>query len=252
MRNIVITGATSGIGKAFAILMLEKGNNVVLNGRDVTKMNDLVQHAKNLSGKFVVLLGDCCEQEVIWGMIESCKVNFGGMPDLCLVNAGKGLPGTLATSDESQWKSLFEVNVLAVLSQLKHFSKCMMENTSIETLFDRKKDIVVIGSSIGRNISPFNPIYGSTKFAVHSATEALRREIGPKGIRVSLIEPGIVKSGFQKTAGYDTEWFDKYASEIGPILSPEDIATTIHFITDLPPHVHANNIMIRPTRQDYP
>jgi len=252
MRNVIITGATSGIGKAFALLMLRKGNNVVLNGRSLTRMNRVIKEAKNLSGNFEVVLGDCFEQEVISNMIYACKIKFDGLPNLCLVNAGRGLPGTLATSDDSQWESLFNINVLAVLKQLKYFSACMMEDVSTETLFSKKKDIVVIGSSIGRNVSPFNPIYGATKSAVHSATEALRREVGPQGVRVSLIEPGIVRSGFQETAGYDAEWFKKYVEEIGPVLSPDDIAITVKFITDLPPHVHANNVMIRPTRQAYP
>ncbi len=63
-------------------------------------------------------------------------------------------------------------------------------------------DIVVIGSVVGRHISPFGAVYSATKFAVHALAESLRREIGPKGVRVSLVEPGVVVSGFQAVAGY--------------------------------------------------
>jgi len=62
-------------------------------------------------------------------------------------------------------------------------------------------DIVIVGSVVGRHISPFNAVYGATKFAVHALAEGLRREVGTKGVRVSLVEPGIVLSGFQSVAG---------------------------------------------------
>ena len=116
----------------------------------------------------------------------------------------------------------------------------------------RSYDIVVLGSTVGRNVSPFNSVYGSTKFAVHGAAEGLRRELGPKGVRVSLLEPGIVASAFQESAGYDPEWFASYSEEIGPVLSPEDVADVVGFLVSRPPHVNVGDITIRPTRQDYP
>lgn len=63
-------------------------------------------------------------------------------------------------------------------------------------------DIVIVGSVVGRHISPFSAVYGASKFAVHALAEGLRRELGPKGVRVSLVEPGFVLSGFQASAGY--------------------------------------------------
>jgi NADP-dependent 3-hydroxy acid dehydrogenase YdfG len=113
-------------------------------------------------------------------------------------------------------------------------------------------DIVVIGSVVGRHISPFSAVYGATKFAVHALTEGLRREVGPKGVRVSLVEPGIVVSGFQDAAGYGDEMVKNFEDKFGPLLRGEDVANSIHFIVSQPPHVHLSDIMIRPTRQDYP
>lgn len=113
-------------------------------------------------------------------------------------------------------------------------------------------DIVVVGSSVGRHISPVNSVYGATKFAVNSLAEAMRRELAPKGIRVNVIEPGIVGTNFQETAGYNPEWFATYSEEIGSILTADNVAETIEFIVTRPPHVHLNNVMIRPTRQPYP
>ena len=95
-------------------------------------------------------------------------------------------------------------------------------------------------------------MYGSTKFGVHGLTEGARRELGPKGIRVSLIEPGFVKSEFQGVAGYDPRWVDGVFEKFGPVLAGADIARVVSFIASQPPHVHVNDVMLRPTRQDYP
>jgi NADP-dependent 3-hydroxy acid dehydrogenase YdfG len=113
-------------------------------------------------------------------------------------------------------------------------------------------DIVIIGSVVGRHISPFSAVYGATKFAVHALAEGLRREVAPKGIRVSLVEPGIVISGFQDNAGYSDEMVQTFENRFGPLLHGDDVANAIHFIVSQPPHVHISDIMVRPTRQDYP
>ncbi|MES1981118.1 MAG: hypothetical protein V4443_01460 [Pseudomonadota bacterium] len=89
-------------------------------------------------------------------------------------------------------------------------------------------------------------------FAVHALAEGLRREVGPKGVRVSLVEPGVVVSGFQNAAGYSDDLVEKFDEKFGPLLHGEDVANVIHYIVALPPHVHISDIMVRPTRQDYP
>jgi NADP-dependent 3-hydroxy acid dehydrogenase YdfG len=76
--------------------------------------------------------------------------------------------------------------------------------------------------------------------------------VGPKGIRVSLVEPGMVISGFQDGAVYSDEMVQNLKNKFGPLLYGEDVANAIHFIVSQPPHVHISDIMVRPTRQDYP
>jgi NADP-dependent 3-hydroxy acid dehydrogenase YdfG len=95
-------------------------------------------------------------------------------------------------------------------------------------------------------------VYNATKFAVHGLAESLRREMGPKGVRVSLVEPGVVVSGFQAVAGYDEALLKRFDDGFGPLLQGDDVARAIHFIVTQPPHVHISDIMVRPTRQDYP
>lgn len=113
-------------------------------------------------------------------------------------------------------------------------------------------DIVIIGSVVGRHVSPFSAVYGATKFAVHGLAESLRREIGPKGVRVSLVEPGMVLTGFQSAADYSEEMVKGLDDRFGPLLIADDVANAIHYIVTQPPHVHISDIIVRPTRQDYP
>ncbi len=98
----------------------------------------------------------------------------------------------------------------------------------------------------------FGAVYSATKFAVHALAESLRREIGPKGVWVSLIEPGIVVSGFQAAAGYSDDMTKMFGDRFEPLLYGAEIADAIHFVVSQPPHVHIGNITVRPTRQDYP
>ncbi|MFG0259987.1 MAG: SDR family NAD(P)-dependent oxidoreductase, partial [Phycisphaerales bacterium JB041] len=148
----------------------------------------------------------------------------------------------------------FRSNLLGAAKLMRaaaHHLLADIENSGVSWQ-QEARDIVVLGSTVGRHVSPFSSMYGSTKFAVNSLAEALRREIGPKGVRVSLIEPGFVRSEFQGVAGYAEDWFAQVVERIGPVLTPEDCAEIISFIVSRPPAVHLSDALIRPTRQDYP
>ena len=113
-------------------------------------------------------------------------------------------------------------------------------------------DIVIIGSVVGRHISPFSAVYSASKFAVHTLAESLRRDIGPRGVRVSLVQPGIVISGFQAGADYSDELVESFHERFDPMPTCSDIADAIHHVVTLPPHVNISDIVVRATRQDYP
>ncbi len=250
-RAAVVTGASSGIGLAISRKLAADGYDLVINGRNADRLKAVADELAVFSDRVLPVAGDASGSEVIAECIERSVAEFGAVPTVGVVNAGRGLPGTVLSSDESQWAEMFEINVIGALRQLRQLGGAMCEDIAAGAP-GRAFDLVVLGSTIGRNVSPFNGVYGATKFAVHGAAEALRRELGPKGIRVSLIEPGIVGTSFQENAGYDAEWFKSYSAEIGPILAPEDIADVVHFVVSRPAHVHLNNVSIRPTRQDYP
>ncbi|MEM9064301.1 MAG: SDR family oxidoreductase [Planctomycetota bacterium] len=252
-RTAVVTGASAGIGSAIVKALYASGASVVLNARRADRLERI---AAELGDRASACPGDAGEQTTIDAMLDAAETLGGKPADLVVVNAGRGLAGSVTTSDEDQWEEMIRVNLLAAARLMRSAAKRMLDAgpdaQSDKAWEQTPRDIVVLGSNVGRHISPFSSMYGSTKFAVNSLAEAQRRELASRGIRVTLIEPGIVKSEFQGVAGYDDAWWDNFGQKFGPLLEPEDVARTVRFVVEQPAHVHLNDIMLRPTKQDYP
>lgn len=247
-RIAIITGATSGIGEATARKFIASGYGVVGNGRNAEKLRALEQE---FGAAFCGIDGDATDSAVLERLFAVAIERFGQPADIVVANAGRGLGGSVKDADLSSFEEMLKLNVTATLVLLQKAAQKMVDQQ--QTRYPTQAaDIVIIGSVVGRHISPFSAVYGATKFAVHSLAEGLRREVGPKGIRVSLVEPGIVISGFQDGAGYSDEMVQNFENKFGPLLQGDDVANAIHYIVSQPPHVHISDIMVRPTRQDYP
>lgn len=247
-RIAIITGATSGIGEATAVKFIAAGFAVVGNGRNAKKLAEL---ENKFGSAFVGITGDAADGEVLDQLFISATEHFGRGADIVVANAGRGLGGSVKDADLSQFEQVLKINVNGMLALLQKAAQKMVD-VQKDNYPQSAADIVILGSVVGRHISPFSAVYGASKFAVHALAEGLRREIGPKGVRVTLVEPGIVLSGFQAVAGYDDKMLDTFDEKFGPLLIGEDVANAIHYIVTQPPHVHVSDIMIRPTRQDYP
>lgn len=255
-RIAVVTGATAGIGLAATRELVDRGAFCIINGRREGVLADL---ARELGEEDVrPIAGDCADQKTIDAMLDAARAASGDPAreaDLVVINAGRGLKGSVLDSDAAQWGEVLRTNVLGAALMLRAAAGRMLKEIGGRTgpgVLDRPRDIVVLGSTVGRHVSPFSSMYGATKFAVHGMVEAARRELGPKGIRLTLIEPGFVESEFQGVAGYDPAWFAQVKERIGPVLAPPDVARLVSFIAAQPAHVHLNDVVIRPTRQDYP
>jgi len=257
-RTALITGASAGIGQAIALDLASKGARIILNARRAERIDELAQRITDQYGlaegkpRAVCVPGDAADDSTIDAMLEASKDHFGITADLIVANAGRGLDGSVMTSDTEQWESMLKTNILGVARLIRKAGTQLLDLQANRDWQAHPADLVILGSTVGRHISPFSSMYGSTKFAVNSLAEAARRELGPSGIRVSLIEPAIVKSEFQEMAGYDPEGFGQVMDKFGPVLAPEDIARSIGFIVTQPASVHVCDVVIRPTRQDYP
>lgn len=245
-KTAIVTGSSSGIGRATAITLARAGASVVLHARRRERLDALASEITAGGGKALAAAGDASVQADIDSLLD-CALGWkegGGKIDIVVVNAGRGLAGGVLTSDESQWQEVYQTNVLGAASLMRRAAQCMIPRKS--------GDIVAIGSVVGRNISPFSGFYGSSKFAIGAIAEGLRREVCSHGVRVSLVMPGIVVSEFQQVAGYNEDNFGSWIAQFGKLLEPQAIADGIHWLLTLPPHVNVNEIMIRPTGQSYP
>lgn len=247
-RTAIVTGATSGIGEATARQLVAAGHRVVGNGRTASRLDAL---RRELGDSFVGVPGDFAETEVRAALLATPQAVFGRPADLLVANAGRGLAGSVLTADLSEFAEVVRTNYIATVELLQPVAASMVE-LQRGSFPHTAADIVIIGSTVGRHVSPFSTVYGSTKFAIHGVAEGLRREVGPHGVRVTLIEPGIVVSNFQQVAGYTDEQVDNFHQKFGPLLTSDNVAEVILHAISLPPAVHMSDILLRPTRQDYP
>ncbi len=245
-KTSVITGASSGIGEATARTLAAQGAAVVLSARRGELLQKLAEEIEAAGGKALAVAGDVSQPEEVDRLLEAAQYWAAGGKkyDIVVANAGRGLAGGLLGSDEAQWQELIQLNVLGLAHLLRRAGRYFVER--------KTGDIVAIGSVVGRNISPYSGFYGASKFAVAGLVEALRREVCSSGVRVSLVMPGIVVSGFQQVAGYNEENFGKSVAAYGELLEPQPIADGIVWLLGQPPHVNVSELMIRPTGQNYP
>jgi len=253
-RVAIVTGASAGIGQALAKHLVLAGASVVINARREERIAQVACELRALPGakdKVALVVGDAASNEVLTGLLDMCVSTFGIECDLAVVNAGRGLHGSVLTSDTNEWEEMIRTNVLGAARFIRLASERMLASGPGGPA-SKPNDIIVIGSVVGRHVSPFSSMYGGTKFAVHGMVEGVRRELAGKWIRVSLIEPGFVVSEFQQVAGYKSEWVADTFAKIGPPLSPDDVGRAVNFVASQPAGVHISDLMIRPTRQEYP
>jgi len=256
-RVAIVTGASAGIGQAAAEVLAREGAAVVASARRAEKLGEVVSNIEKMGGKALAVAGDAsnaADIEQLMMKAEAFATSVGGKLDIFIVNAGRGLAGGLLSSDEAQWREMYDLNVLGAAALMRRAGLYLVARVGEgqKPGAARGGDIVVLGSASGHNVSPFSGFYGSTKFAIAGMAEAFRREVCSKGIRVTCIMPGIVVSEFQGVAGYTPENFFKGIERFGKLLEPVDVAETIRFVVSQPPHVHVNEIVIRPAGQDYP
>ena len=247
-RIAIITGSTSGFGEAVANKFISTGFGVVGTGRNKEMLAKIEQ---DLGNAFYGLSGDASDDAFLESLFTAAVDRFKRPADVVVANAGRGLGGSVKDADLDQFQDMLDVNVTGTLMLLQKAARQMVKKQS-DDFPDQAADIVIIGSVAGRNISPFSAVYGASKSAVHSLAEGLRREVSPLGVRVSLVEPGLALSGFQAAAGYDKKMVTSMVDRYGPVLAVMDIADAVYYIVSRPPNVHVSDMVVRPTRMDYP
>lgn len=220
---LLITGASSGIGAETARAASADGYRLMLAARSEDKLRALQQE---LGGKDRVAITACDVQSVSdqKAMVDKALAAFGRI-DAVFANAGRGgEPGGFSGADPEVWKDMILTNVLGVGITLQ---VCM------PALKESRGHILITGSAAGRVTIP-GSMYSATKWAVSAIGYGVREEIRGSGVRVTLIEPGMV----------DTPFFDERPDNA---LEPVDIARAVTYALAQPAHVDVNEILIRPT-----
>ena len=235
----LITGATSGIGRATAEEFAKHNINLVLCGRRQERL-DTIQKALERETNVHTLNFDVSDKEATFKAMESLPEDFKTI-DILINNAGNAYGrDPIQTGNLEDWDAMMDINVRGLLYVTKAIIPQMTERQS--------GHIINIGSSAGRDIYPNGNVYCGSKAAVLAITEGMRMDLNPFGIKVSAINPGIVETEFSevrfKNAPNSNDAYRGYQA-----LQSEDIAEIIYFAISRPAHVNIADVLVFPTAQ---
>jgi NADP-dependent 3-hydroxy acid dehydrogenase YdfG len=242
MKTALITGTTSGFGRAFAFRLAQLGYNLIITGRRADRLNVLTQELKH---KFPIdilaLCFDVRDKEACNQAIASISSSFENI-DLLVNNAGLAAGAMpFAESDLADFEQMIDTNVKGLLYITKLIVPRMIERQS--------GHIINISSIAGIEVYPNGSVYCASKHAVNAITKGLRLDLVKYGIKVSSISPGMVETEFSIVRYHgDEEKAKAVYSGLIP-LNAEDIADALEFIVTRPAHVSINDIQINPTQQ---
>ena len=234
-KTAFITGATSGIGKATAMLFAENGIRLILCGRRQERLLDL---AKELSSKTEVttLQFDVREKARVFESVQNLPENFKHI-DILINNAGNahGLD-PIQTGDIDDWDAMLDINVKGLL----YVSKAILP----QMIAKKSGHIINIGSTAGKEVYPNGNVYCASKHAVDAINQGMRLDLNGKGIKVGAINPGLVATEFSEVRFKgDTQRAEKVYQGYHP-LQAQDIAEIIYFAITRPPHVNIADLTV--------
>jgi len=240
IKTALITGATSGIGKACAIKFAQNHYNLILTGRRDDRLQLLkTELTKKFKVEITTLTFDVRKREEVKTAIDTLK---GQTIDLLINNAGlaAGLD-PIQEGSMDDWDQMIDTNVKGLLYVTRNVAPMMVEKKS--------GHIINIGSIAGREVYPKGNVYCASKHAVDALTKGMRIDLLESGIKVTQIAPGAIETEFSMVRFKgNKQTADNVYKGFEP-LHPEDIADVAFYVTTLPAHVNINDLLIMPTAQ---
>lgn len=234
-KVVLVTGASSGIGRALALAVANAGASVALVGRSEER---LMEVAALIGDRALVLPADLTRPEAIDPVVTATIERFGRI-DVLLANAGLYIPGDVADGDADAWDELLAVNVNSVFRLVRAVLPQMIARQS--------GDIIITSSVSGHQAISWEPIYSASKHAIQAFVHGLRRQVAPHNVRVGAVAPGVVLNqlwGYTDPAAIAA----KVAAREG--LQSEDVADAVMFMLTRPPNVTIRDLVILPQNQD--
>ncbi len=239
---VLVTGATSGIGKSTAEIFAKNGHDLIITGRREDRLNELkTQLEKDNKIKVTTLCFDIRKLNEVEKAIAGLSVDNKKI-DVLVNNAGlaAGL-SSIQNGNTDHWERMIDTNIKGLLYMSRAISNLMIEN--------KKGHIINIGSIAGKEVYANGNVYCATKHAVDALNKGMRIDLLAHNIKVTAVNPGMVETEFSIVRfDGDEEKAKKVYQGLQP-LNPEDIAETIYWVATRPAHVNINDIIIMPTVQ---
>ncbi|MFC3416874.1 SDR family NAD(P)-dependent oxidoreductase [Algoriphagus hitonicola] len=236
----LVTGATSGIGKACALILAKNAYHLIVTGRRTDRLEQLKKEVPE-GIEVLPLTFDVRDKEAVFNLLENLPEPWKNI-DILINNAGNahGLD-PIQTGNTDDWDAMMDINVKGLL----YVSKAV-----IPGMCERKSGTIInIGSIAGKEVYPNGNVYCGSKHAVDAITKGMRIDLNPFGIKVIGIHPGLVETEFSlvRFKG-DQDRAEKIYEGYEPLLA-QDIAEIVEFCVNRPPHVVLADIVVLPTAQ---
>lgn len=238
----LITGATSGIGKACAQIYAQNGFDIIITGRRLERLNQLKTDLElKYANKVTTLNFDVRNKDEVNSILEALPQELKNV-DILINNAGLSLGlDSLQSGNLNDWETMIDTNIKGLLYVSKIVANWMITN--------KKGHIVNLGSIAGKEVYANGNVYCATKHAVDALSKAMRIDLGAHHIKVTAVHPGAVETEFSEIRFHgDQEKAKKIYEGYDPLVA-QDIAETIYFATSRPAHVNINDLVIMPVAQ---
>ncbi len=240
-QSVIITGASSGIGEATALALAELGAHVTIAARREERLQALAERIAAAGPDPLPVPCDVTRRNEVERVVSFAVERFGGV-DAVVANAGLMPLAPLDQCDVANWDRMIDVNCKGLLYTVA---------AAIPHFIERQAGhIVNISSVAGRVVFPGGTVYCGTKHFVHAVSEGMRAELREHNVRVTTIAPGYVETELQSHIPHQPTRDALHQMYGGmDVLQPDDVAAAIVYALSQPPHVAANEILLRPTHQ---
>lgn len=241
-KVVVITGASSGLGEATARLLSARGASVVLGARRVERIRALADELAAAGGNALAVATDVTDRAQVQRLVDAAVERHGRI-DVIINNAGLMPQSLLERLKVDEWDRMIDVNIKGVLYGIAAALPYMQRQKS--------GHVINVSSVAGHKVGPGSAVYAATKHAVRALSEGLRQEVKPYGIRTTVISPGAVATELPGTIT-DAEVAGRVNQLYADVAIPaSSFARAVAFAMSQPGDVDINEILFRPTRQEY-
>jgi NADP-dependent 3-hydroxy acid dehydrogenase YdfG len=240
-KVVVVTGASSGIGEATAVLLARRGAHVVLGARRTDRLAGVVRRIQEEGGSAVAQAVDVTRRQDLEALVQRAVAEFGRL-DVLVGNAGISRLSPIADLDVDGWQAMIDVNLNGVLNGI----------AAALPVFRRQGEghLVTTVSTSGLKIVPTQALYAATKNAVRTLLEGLRQESTDGVLRTTAVSPGYVRTELVDSMDMPPEVREEVRRNMADLgIAPDAVARAVAFAVEQPRDVEIGEIVVRPTRQ---